>query len=203
MSTVTYWLASSALDPMANESQELARGLRRRDPELLDRLIEQHRFRLFRYLQCLTCQRETAEEIFQETWVRVIERGHQYNHKWKFESWLFTIARNLVIDMQRRKRPQLIDLLGGGGHEEKTLEIEAKDQPSAYDEVMQREEAERVTTALATLPANYREVLTLRFQEDMTLEEIADVVQAPVPTIKSRLYRGLEMMRLQLEGAQQ
>ncbi|MGE5325791.1 MAG: RNA polymerase sigma factor [Deltaproteobacteria bacterium] len=201
MNTVACWLTNS--DPMASESQELARGLRRRDPELLDRLIEQYRFRLFRYLQCLTCQRETAEELFQETWVRVLERGHQYNHKWKFESWLFTIARNLVIDMQRRKRPQLIDLLGGGGHEDKAFELEAKDQPSAFDEVRREEEGERISSALSTLPANYREVLTLRFQEDMTLDEIAVVVRAPLPTVKSRLYRGLEMMRLQLQGAQQ
>jgi RNA polymerase sigma-70 factor, ECF subfamily len=202
MDTATCWLANSASDRMASESQELARGLRNRDPELLDRLIEQYRFRLFRYLQCLTCQRETAEELFQETWVRVLERGHQYNHKWKFESWLFTIARNLVIDLQRRRRPQLIDLLGGAGHEEKVLEIEATNQVSALEEVTRREEGERLTAALATLPANYREVLTLRFQEDLTLEEIASVVQAPVPTVKSRLYRGLEAMRLQLQGAQ-
>jgi RNA polymerase sigma-70 factor, ECF subfamily len=188
---------------MASESQELARGLRKRDPELLDRLIEQFRFRLFRYLQCLTCQRETAEEVFQETWIRVLERGHQYNHKWKFESWLFTIARNLVIDRQRRRQPRLINLLGGGGHEEQALEIEAANQTSAFEEVTRREEGERIAAALATLPANYREVLTLRFQEEMTLEEIAAVVQAPLPTVKSRLYRGLEAMRLQLQGAQQ
>lgn len=203
MDTATCWLANSVTDPMASQSQELAWGLRRRDPELLDQLIEQYRFRLIRYLQCLTCQRETAEEIFQETWIRVLERGHQYNQKWKFESWLFTIARNLVIDMQRRKRPQMIDLLGGEGHEERTLEIEAKNQLSAFDEVTRQEEGERISAALATLPANYREVLALRFQEDMTLDEIASVVQAPLPTIKSRLYRGLEMMRLQLQGAQQ
>ena len=127
--------------------------------------------------------------------LRVLERGHQYNHKWKFESWLFTIARNLVIDMQRRKRPQLIDLLGGGGHEEKALEIEAKDQLSALDEMTRQEEGERISAALSSLPANYLEVLTLRFQEDLSLEEIAGVVRAPLSTVKSRLYRGLSAAR--------
>jgi RNA polymerase sigma-70 factor, ECF subfamily len=200
MEITACWLANSAIDPMVSESQELARGLRERDPELLDRLIELYRFRLFRYLLSLTCQRETAEELFQETWVRVLERGHQYNHKWKFEAWLFTIARNLVIDQQRKRQPRFIDLLGGGSHEEKALELEATDQVSALEEVTRQEEGERLTAAMARIPANYREVLTLRFQEDLTLEEIATVVVAPLPTVKSRLYRGLEAMRLQLQG---
>jgi RNA polymerase sigma-70 factor (ECF subfamily) len=195
MDATICWFANPTSNLMAQESQELARGLRRRDPELLDGLIERFRFRLFRYLLCLTRQRETAEELFQETWIRVLERGHQYNRKWKFEAWLFTIARHLVIDHQRRRQPPLIDLLGGGGHEEKNLEIEASNQPSALEEVARREESERITAALATLPANYRDVLALRFQEDMTLEEIAAVVAAPVPTVKSRLYRGLEALR--------
>ncbi len=201
METAACWLANSASGSMASEGQEIAQGLRKRDPELLDRLIELYRIRLFRYLLSLTCHRETAEEVFQDTWVRVLERGHQYNHKWKFEAWLFTIARNLVIDLQRRRQPRLIDLLGGDGHEEKALEIEASGQASALDEVARQEEGERVSAAMAGLPANYREVLTLRFHEDMTLEEIAEVVQAPLPTVKSRLYRGLESMRLKLQGA--
>jgi RNA polymerase sigma-70 factor, ECF subfamily len=199
MNTATCWFSNSTPNLMADESRELALGLRQRDPDVLDALIEQYRFRLFRYLLYLTSQRETAEELFQETWVRVLERGHQYNAKWKFEAWLFTIARNLVIDQQRRRQPRLVDLLGGGGHEEKALELEATNQITALEEIARREESERITAALRTLPANYREVLALRFQEDLTLEEIAAVVGAPVSTVKSRLYRGLEALRQILE----
>lgn len=101
MGATTFLFVSS----MPTEAQELSRGLRRRDPELLDRLIEQFHYRLFRYLLYLTGGREAAEDLFQETWIRVIERGHQYDAKWKFEAWLFTIARNLTIDRMRRKSP--------------------------------------------------------------------------------------------------
>src|SRR5437764_13528058 len=93
------------------EAQELARGLQRRDPDLLDRLIEQYQYRLFRYLIYITGNRERAEYFFQETWIRVLERGHQYNGKSKFEAWLFAIARNLVIDWQRSKKAQSLDML--------------------------------------------------------------------------------------------
>src|SRR5713226_6866350 len=68
---------------MSDEAKTIARGLQRRDPELLDRLIEQYQYRLFRYLVYVTASRERAEDFFQETWIRVLERGHQYDGKSK------------------------------------------------------------------------------------------------------------------------
>src|SRR5439155_24092602 len=79
---------------MADETKTIARGLQRSDPDLLDRLIEQYQYRLFRYLVYITGNKARAEDFFQETWIRVLERGHQYNGKSKFEAWLFAIARN-------------------------------------------------------------------------------------------------------------
>src|SRR5580704_9366367 len=88
---------------MAPENTEIARGLQRRDPDLLDRLIEKYQHRLLRYLVYLTGRRDLAEDIFQETWVRVLERGRQYDGRHEFSTWLFTIARNQFIDHTRRK----------------------------------------------------------------------------------------------------
>jgi len=89
---------------MADDTKSLALGLKRRDPDLLDALIEQYQYRLFRYLLYITGNRERAEDFFQETWIRVLERGHQYDGKSKFEAWLFSIARHLVIDWQRQRK---------------------------------------------------------------------------------------------------
>src|SRR5450755_5166343 len=83
---------------MAQESTEIARGLRRRDPDLLDHLIEQYQHRLLRYLIYLSGNRELAEDIFQETWIRVLERGHQYDGRHEFSTWLYAVARNLTLD---------------------------------------------------------------------------------------------------------
>ena len=113
---------------MADDAKAVARGLRQRDPDLLDSLIEQYQFRLFRYLLHLTANRQLAEDFFQETWVRVLERGHQYDGKWKFEAWLFTIARNLVIDWQRRKKPQSLDSLSAP---EEGSEFDVRDEHGA------------------------------------------------------------------------
>ena len=179
---------------MADDAKSVARGLQKRDPELLDRLIEQYQYRLFRYLVHLTASRERAEDFFQETWLRVLERGHQYDGKWKFEAWLFAIARNLVLDWHRRKKPQSFESLSGPG-EEPGFDVPDAKSASPLQQALTGEEAAGVQASLKKLPALYREVLLLRFQEEMQLEEIAAILNAPVSTVKSRLYRGLEALR--------
>jgi RNA polymerase sigma-70 factor (ECF subfamily) len=190
------WFAN----PMEQEERELARGLRRRDPDLLDRLIEQYHFRLFRYLLMLAGRRQAAEDLFQETWVRVLEKGHQYNPRWKFETWLFSIARNLAIDLLRRRQPESLETLLEAPGATRPRTLEEGHATGAFEDVARGEEAARMAEALQHLPPAYREVLMLRFQEDLELNEIAEVVGAPLSTIKSRLYRGLETLRAVLEG---
>jgi RNA polymerase sigma-70 factor (ECF subfamily) len=183
---------------MADDKKSLALGLKRRDPELLDALIEQYQYRLFRYLVYITGNRERAEDIFQETWIRVLERGHQYDGKSKFEAWLFSIARHLVIDWQRQKKAVSLDMLTNPD-EGAAIEF-ADDDPSPLHQVLAHESEATVQSSLERLPAIYREVLLLRFQEELGLVEIAAVLSAPLSTVKSRLYRGLEDLRLLLAG---
>jgi len=186
---------------MTDDRQTLANGLRRRDPDLLDRLIEQYQQRLYRYLLFLTGEPALAEDLFQETWIRVLERGHQYNAKSKFDSWLFAIARNLVIDVSRRKKFRSLDELADP---ESNQPFEPPDDHaiSALQLLVTRENEQAVQFSLLKIPAYYREVLLLRFHEELGLEEIAGVLSMPLSTVKSRLYRGLDALKSALpEGA--
>jgi RNA polymerase sigma-70 factor (ECF subfamily) len=186
---------------MSDEAKTIAGGLQRRDPDLLDRLIEQYQYRLFRYLVSITGNKERAEDFFQETWIRVLERGHQYDGRSKFEAWLFAIARHLVIDWQRTKKPQSLDTLTDP-EQEHPLQLANEKEPSALHQVLSQESEENVQESLGKIAAIYREVLVLRFQEDLKIEEMAGVLSLPVSTVKSRLYRGLEALRGALqEGA--
>ena len=183
---------------MADDTKSLALGLKRRDPELLDALIEQYQYRLFRYLMYITGNRERAEDFFQETWIRVLERGHQYDGRSKFEAWLFSIARHLVIDWQRQKKAQSLDALTSPD-EGAPMEF-PDDDPSPLHQFLAHESEATVRASVEKLPAIYREVLLLRFQEELGLIEIAAVLNAPLSTVKSRLYRGLEGLRGLLAG---
>ena len=184
---------------MSDEAKTIARGLHRRDPDLLDRLIEQYQYRLFRYLVYITGNKERAEDFFQETWIRVLERGHQYDGKSKFEAWLFAIARHLVIDWQRSKKAQSLDTLTDPD-QQKPLQIPDESEPSPLHQVLSQEKEENVQASLEKIPAIYREVLVLRFQEELQIEEMAGVLSIPVSTVKSRLYRGLDALRGALQG---
>ena len=194
--TVLYFESS-----MAQESTEIARGLRRRDPDLLDRLIEQYQHRLLRYLVYLTGRRELAEDLFQETWIRVLERGHQFNDKYAFSTWLFSVARNLAIDHMRRKQPASLDGLMNNKDDAAPFDVPATSGASAFDLTLQREQNEHIAAGMQHLPAEYREALVLRFQEGMSLEEIASLARVPLGTVKSRIYRGLSALEPWLKGA--
>jgi RNA polymerase sigma-70 factor, ECF subfamily len=189
MSALMTWFSGVA----AADRTALAARLRRRDPELLELLIQQYEYRLYRYLMCLCGNPSLADDLFQETWMRVFDRGAQYRADASFEAWLFTIARHLVIDFQRRKRCETLD--------DAAEEFTATSAPSAFDELARRERESEVQDAMGRLPAVQREVLLLRFQEDLPLDEIAAVVGSPLPTVKARLYRALATLRGELGGA--
>jgi RNA polymerase sigma-70 factor, ECF subfamily len=185
---------------MESEASAIARGLRRNDPDLLDRLIEQYQHRLLRYLVYLSGNRELAEDLFQETWIRVLERGHQYDGKHEFSTWLYAVARNLTIDYMRKKSPLSLD---GLMKDEEHASLEPADpRPLAWELMQQHEQAERVSAALLSIPAEYRETVMLRFQEGLALDEISTVTRSPLGTVKSRLYRGLNLLMARLEEAQ-
>jgi len=191
-------LTAEAAQQVERENAAIARGLKRQDPELLDQLIETYQHRLMRYLIFLTGKREVAEDLFQEVWIRVLRRGSQYNGKARFDTWIFTIARNLVIDLSRKRTMASLDEMREGGEDERPFEI-VQDGPSPLEQFECRENASEVATVMQTLEPNYREVLSLRFHEEMSLEEIATVTCAPLSTVKSRLYRGLAALKPELE----
>ena len=181
---------------MESEDSTIARGLRRRDPALLDRLIEQYQYRLLRYLVYLTGNRELAKDLFQETWIRVLERGHQYDGQRKFSTWLYAVARNLTIDHFRKKRTVSLD---GLMEDEQHAPIDPC--PLAWEHVARHELTEQINAALLSIPAQYREVVVLRFKDELTLEEMVAVTGSPLGTVKSRLYRGLNLLMVQLKEA--
>jgi RNA polymerase sigma-70 factor (ECF subfamily) len=193
-------IADCFANAMESDTSAIARGLRRRDPDLLDHLIEQYQHRLLRYLVYLSGNRELAEDLFQETWIRVLERGHQYDGEHEFSTWLYAVARNLTIDYMRKKSPLSLD---GLMEDEEHAPLEPADtRPMAWEVVQQHEQAERISAALVSIPAEYRETVVLRFQEGLALDEIATITGTKLGTVKSRLYRGLNMLMSQLKGAQ-
>jgi RNA polymerase sigma-70 factor (ECF subfamily) len=190
----------SRVADLKSETHQIGLGLRRRDVTLLQALVEQYQYRLVRYLIYLLGRRDGVDDLVQETWLRVMERGSSYDGRSRFEPWLFTIARNLAIDHMRKR--QIFSLDSNDDKEwESAPTSPASSAPSPFALAARTEDAERLAHSLETLDSVYREALVLRFQEDLSLQEISTVVGAPVSTVSSRIYRGLATLRSQLEGA--
>ena len=196
MSTAALQLAEHA----RRENVLVAEGLKRHDAQLLDRLILEYQHRLLRYLLYLTGNKELAEDLFQETWMRVLVRGAQFDGRARFDTWLFTIARNLVIDLRRRRSMASLEELFESSDDERPFEV-ASQEKTPFEHLATLESGQLVAEALMVLDPLHREVLVLRFHEEMSLEEIARVTRAPLSTVKSRLYRGLAALKPHVAAA--
>jgi RNA polymerase sigma-70 factor (ECF subfamily) len=175
--------------PVETESARIARGLRQRNLALLNELVDRYEYRLVRYLIYLTARRDRVDDWIQDTWLRVLDRAAQFDGRSRFETWLFSIARNLAIDDLRRKQGVSLE----------SAEL-PPDGASPFLEAARSQDATRLAAALDVLEPVYREALLLRFQEDLSLQEISQVTGAPVPTVSTRIHRGLARLRSQWEG---
>ena len=124
--------------------------------------------------------------------MRVLKSGNPYDEQPRLESWLFTIAHNLAVDGMRQRQDLSLD--------EPCGPMPASDDASPFLAAARGEDALRVAAALAVLEPVYREALLLRFQEELSLQEIAGIVGAPVSTVASRIYRGLALLRSHWKG---
>ena len=181
---------------MESARQQIALGLRQGDVVVLEALVEQYQYRLVRYLIYLLGRRDGVDDLVQETWLRVLERGSSYDGQSRFEPWLFRVARNIALDAMRKRPMFSLDSNDDGG----VRPSPASNEPSPFMHAARTEDADRLARSLHTLEPVYREALVLRFQEDLSLQEIAVVVGAPVSTVASRIYRGLATLRPQFEG---
>jgi RNA polymerase sigma-70 factor (ECF subfamily) len=161
-----------------------ARRAMQGDSAARERLFEQIYARILRYHRKLAgANAPLAEEMTQETMVRLIRAFDQLREPERFVPWAFRIATNVWRDHHRAKNPPVPETTG-----------EAAGGRSA-----EREEfAQRVLDAIGKLPETYRAVLTLRYLEGMEYEAMADILETPVPTLRSQIARGRQMIRRQL-----
>jgi RNA polymerase sigma-70 factor, ECF subfamily len=182
-----------------SDNARIVSGLQVQSPELLHELIDVYQHRLMRYLTHLTGRKDEAEDLFQEVWLRVLRSGSSYNGTAPFDSWLFTIARNLFFDLKRRHRP-VVSLEEMNQTEDGLSLFEvAEGRPSPLEQFQTLEDAESLNRAIVTLSAEQREVLRLRYQEELALNEIAFLTHASLSTVKSRVYRAVAALKSQLQ----
>jgi RNA polymerase sigma-70 factor (ECF subfamily) len=161
-------------------------------------LVERHASRVLRFCTRMTSDRRVAEELAQETWLAVWAARETYKPNGQFVVWLLVAARNRCLNARRgdARRSRVLVAASGEGLDETTA-----NDPAQIDRLIAAEERHRVLAALADLPAQMREAVTLRCAEALAYEEIAKVTGATASTVRSRVFYGVKKLRELLDGS--
>ncbi|MFC5407619.1 RNA polymerase sigma factor SigW [Cohnella soli] len=178
----------------------LARLARKGDQRAFAEIVDLYKDKLFHLAYRMTSNRQEAEDVVQETFLRVYKNLDRYDENQKFSTWIYRIATNLCIDRLRRRKA--VYSLDAESSEHEGLDGYAmlpSDDRTPESELLLSETQKLIQEAIATLPVKYKSVMILRYLQDMSLQEISDVLDMPVTTIKTRVHRGREFLRKKLE----
>ncbi|MBT9133757.1 MAG: ECF RNA polymerase sigma factor SigW [Firmicutes bacterium] len=157
-------------------------------------LVDTYKDKIYAFLYRMTGNREDADDLAQEVFIRVYSNLHTFDQDMRFSPWLYRIAQNLAIDFlrKRKKTVYLDDQMGQDNDMSWQLESQA---PGPEDVTQFHDFQTALETALRELAPMYRMVLLLRFAHDMSYEDIAKVTELPITTVKTRLHRARESLR--------
>ena len=188
-------LAYAAGMDTAPADEELMQAYGRGDAAAFDLLYARHRGGLYRFLLRGLSQRAVAEELYQETWARVVAARERWRPEAKFSTWLYQIAHNLLVDHYRRQR-------GDGTAGERTdalLEALPDEERRQPEQALSEFERRRgLQLAIGALPPEQRVALQLRLEQELSLEEIGRITGAGRETVKSRLRYAMDKLRATL-----
>jgi len=183
-----------------DEDAQLMLAYARGEMPAFETLYSRHRTALYRYLLRQARDTETANDLFQEVWSRVIANRARYEPRAKFRTFLFTLAYNCFIDHCRRVKARP----GGTGIEDAdAADLLPADEDGRPDALLHRDEcSRRYRAALATLPVEQRDVYLLHEESELSLEEIARVTGVGAETAKSRLRYAVNKLKAALAATE-
>jgi len=190
------------IDPSVSDEALMIRH-QRGDRTAFATLVRRHQTAIFNFALRQLRIRSTAEDVVQETFVRVVQNAAEFKHEARFVTWLYTIARNLCIDHLRkgalRKHPSLDEARSGAEGDGPTLGEQTADTKASVErEATGNELRVKIAAAVEELPDEQREVFLMREVANLPFKEIAEITNVPENTVKSRMRYALERLQAAL-----
>lgn len=169
------------------------------DRSALEALVDRHHASLVRYFHRQSRSRETAEDLAQETWLRIL-RAKNYRPTARFQTYLFAIARNLWIDRYRSRKaaPPTVSAdreVGPEGEGARLSSLLPSSEPEPSERASVHEEAGRIREAVAALPEGLRDVFELGEVQGLRYADVGAILDIPVGTVKSRMHAAVHRLR--------
>jgi RNA polymerase sigma-70 factor (ECF subfamily) len=179
----------------------LAKLARNGDRGAFAELVELYKDKIYHLAYRMLNNKHEAEDAVQETFMRVYTNLHRYDEQQKFSTWIFRIGTNHCIDRLRKRKHSAYSLDAempdGEGNDYYSMLPGNEDTPE--QQIILSETQLLIRKAIDALPEKYKSVVILRYLQDMSLQEISDVLDMPVTTVKTRVHRGREYLRKRLE----
>src|SRR5262245_54176575 len=167
----------------------LVARLQQGDPEAFDEIHRTFNVRLFNFLARLSNRREVAEDLLEETWLRLVKHAHRLRPDTHLGAWLFTVARRLHISYCRSRLledSRVANLIGLWPH--------GRPDPSPFEMLENSEASRQIATAFASLPVIYREALLLVVVEEMASSQAAEICEVSPEAMRQRVSRGRTLL---------
>ena len=190
----------NTLDLLHSADKDLVVFARSGSEQAYRELLERYQRPVFSLVYRMVRDRETAEDLAQETFVKVFNNIESYNPKFKFSSWIFKIATNLTIDTLRRKELPTVSM-DGSRYARTDEEVEASrvtvasEDENPEERLEAKELGEEIESAIGQLRPEYRTAILLRHVEGRPYEEIAEIMDVPLGTVKTYIHRARMELR--------
>lgn len=169
------------------------------DQSAFEEIVNFYQNKVFQICYRMLGNRHEAEDIAQEAFIRAYVNIQTFDEKRKFSTWLYRIATNLTIDRIRKKKPDyFLDAEIKGSEGLSMYSQLSAEQPLPEEEVESLELQEYIQQQIMDLPPKYRTVIILRYIDELPLQEISEILDMPVGTVKTRIHRGREALRKKL-----
>jgi RNA polymerase sigma-70 factor (ECF subfamily) len=179
--------------------EELVDQIKAGRTDLFEELVYRYQDKLINYIFRMTNHRDIAMELTQDVFLKVFRSLKQYDPEFKFTTWVHRIASNATIDHLRKKRVQTYSLDVPMDEDGPTLEQQlSSNDLSPHDRLEMAQLKGRIMKAIDALPHIYRELIVLRHINHLSYDEIAQTVELPLGTVKNRIFRGREMLKVAL-----
>ncbi|AGA56568.1 RNA polymerase sigma factor, sigma-70 family [Thermobacillus composti KWC4] len=178
----------------------LARKALKGDQQAFAEIVGLYQDKLYHMAFRMLGSRQEAEDVVQEAFLRVYRNLDRYDEGMKFSTWIYRIATNLCIDrLRKRKATYSLDAESTEHEGLDGYAVIPSDDRTPESEMLLSETQRIVRQAIDTLPAKYKSVMVLRYLHGLSLQEIGEVLDMPVTTVKTRVHRGREYLRKKLE----
>lgn len=178
----------------------LARLARKGDQGAFAELVDLYKDKMYHLGFRMLGNKQEAEDMVQETFLRVYLNLDRYDESQKFSTWIYRIGTNLCIDRLRKRKPNYsLDAEVSEGEGMDWYGMLPSDDPTPEEHFVLSETQESIRKAIDGMPDKYKSAIVLRYLHDLSLQEISDILEIPVTTVKTRVHRGREFLRKKME----